>query len=567
MEKFFDEIVIRGKKYVPIKTLLRIPNKYEILEKASENFVFNKLYLFDFHISSKEICKIKIKVIGRVFNKDVCVFHSIKLDNVFKVNSKIPLCGEFSIENNIIYCSFPRIAYDLKPGIYPVYDENIGPKTLQEILSYTPKEYEFIKKMHYPNSLQDAQNVLDILGSHEIELIKSSFVKEKKEPLIKNSNVSLPFDLTEGQKKVLKDIYNDLESPYQTFRLIQGDVGSGKTLVAILSAAKVVENGKKVVLIAPTKILVSQLYENFKKYLNYDIVCTLDDKHFKEKIENAQIIIGTHALFYDVEIPNLGLLIIDEQHRFGVAARNKLLKTASLLMMTATPIPRTYEMILKSFLNISILEGKPKSAKVTTYVYSLSKTDEILDRIILNPGKKVFWISKTIKETEYFYEIAKDRINSYIVHGKIKDNKEIIDNFKYGIIFGTTVLEVGIDLPDLDIVIIYKADAFGLAQIHQLRGRVGRHKDGLCLLIGNKLSKLNTLKNMDCFQLANLDHNMRGYGKIGGVEQSGFESFFFLKEIRGNLVTNRTEPPITEDYKNEILILLKKYINLVKILY
>jgi ATP-dependent DNA helicase RecG len=567
MDKFFEEITIRGKKYIPAEVLLRIPKKYEVLEYAPKIFILNKLYLFTFEIITKETLKTRIKLRGKVFDQNVFIFHSVKLDNVFKPGTKIQLCGEFFIENGDIYCSFPRIAYDVKVGIYPIYEDNIGPKTLQEILSHTPPQYEFIKKLHYPENLQEAQKVLDILGYHEIEMIKSSFVREEKESMLKKCALQLPFVLTDGQKNVLNDIYEDLESKYQTFRLLQGDVGSGKTLVAILAAAKVVENGKKVVVIAPTKILVNQLYENFKKYLNYNIICTLGDRNFRKKIEDAQIIIGTQALFYDVEVPNLGLLIVDEQHRFGVAARNKLLKNASLLMMTATPIPRTYEMILKSFLNISVLEGKPKEVKVTSYVFSLSKTNEILEKIIRNPGKKVFWISKTIKETENFYELAKDKVPSYLVHGRIKDNNDIIANFKSGIIFGTTVLEVGIDLPDLDIVVIYKADTFGLAQIHQLRGRVGRHKDGLCLLLGNKLSKLNELKNMNCFQLADLDHNMRGYGKIGGVQQSGFESFFFLKEIRDNMVINRAEAPSLTIIDDKIICLLRKYINLTNILY
>lgn len=575
----FSGITIGRKKRRIIDVLFSVPKKYEVFHAIFQPIDFELTYIFDFNPVKRFNVGDKIKIYGMADGIEIVVFHSRKM--AFSFYSPVRISGKLSINPkklvetdggiNEIWCFYPNLAKKMEPGIYGEYEENYSPEVISRVLGLLPKDesFQIFRQLHRPVSLEEANLALARLGAHELEVIFSSLNKKPKVPNVKTPELKIPFVLTDQQKIVLNEIYQDLESSNQCFRLLQGDVGCGKTIVAILAAAKVIENGKKVVVLSPTTVLAYQLQKRFSEILKIPICFTPNNKNFRQEIADVSLIIGTHALFYDVEISNLGLLIIDEQHRFGVIARNKLMEnnSADLLMMTATPIPRSYEMILKSALKFSLISEKPNVSSVKTYIFPQSRRDEILKKaIVSSKTKKIFWICRRAQDTEILYELAKDQTNAFRTHGKLSDKHEIIQAFSKGILFGTTVLEVGIDVEDLDVIIVDEADKFGLAQIHQLRGRVGRHRDGVCFLIGENLEKLREIEKSDCFQLSEMDHKKRGYGQILGTVQSGLTSFHFLKTIENNRVINAIDRIYLPEYDKKILFLIREFLLVSEIL-
>ena len=403
----------------------------------------------------------------------------------------------------------------------------------------------------------------------------------------------LPFKLSNSQKLAINTIINEMSKPKQMIRLLQGDVGSGKTLVSFFSGLKAIYSGYQFVLMAPTEILASQHYKNFTDLVkNKNIeTCLLTSntnkdkkKEIYKKIANGEInaIIGTHSLFQEeLKYKNIGLIVIDEQHRFGLHQRLSLQKKskiqrADLLLMTATPIPRTLIQIKYGDIDVSELDNLTHRKITETSILSINKIDNLCNRLnkIINNNNKVFWVcpqilsnsgNKTSVMERYKYLQQKLNHPITLIHGKMNENdkneqlKNYINN-KSNILVATSVIEVGIDIKEANIIVIENADSFGLSQLHQLRGRVGRNdsKSWCVLLHDNNLNEVskNRLKiikeNSDGFDIAEQDMLMRGYGDILGIRQSGFTHYRVLNE-------DIVKELIAEASKDSKLILQKIY--------
>ncbi len=384
---------------------------------------------------------------------------------------------------------------------------------------------------------------------------------------------NLPFKLTKSQEKVLNEINEDLKSDTRMFRVIQGDVGSGKTIVSLLAIANVVESKHQCALMAPTEILARQHFYLVKKiFFNRNIqieflTAKTDLRKRKEILNNLKdgkidIIIGTHSLFQKkIDYKNLGLVIIDEQHKFGVKQRSDLANkggnNCDVLLMSATPIPRTMMMSLYGDMDISKIMEKPdKRKKIITLSKPEKKINELWSFIKkqLDLDNQVFWVCPLIQESAFLdYSSAKkkfDLINKKfpnkvgLIHGGLNkiEKEKVLNKFlkkEIFILVSTTVIEVGIDFPNANLIIIENANKFGLAQLHQLRGRVGRgNKQGICILLfkeglsKNAIKRIKLLKNSDDgFYIAEEDMKLRGFGDIIGYQQSGVKNFKFADPV------------------------------------
>src|SRR6266436_2622698 len=371
---------------------------------------------------------------------------------------------------------------------------------------------------------------------------------------------ALPFELTTAQKKVIAEIQSDLAAKYPMNRLLQGDVGSGKTVVAIAAILLAVEGGYQAAFMAPTQVLAEQHYTVLRRWLEPLGVklsirtAARQEESFLPLVEgneNADVIIGTHALLYEkVSFSNLGLAVIDEQHKFGVAQRARLTSrepAPDVLVMTATPIPRTITMTVYGDLDVSTLDEMPRGrGKIITAVRDSSKLGEVLAflRTQLEAGHQLYVVYPLIEESEKLeakaaateYERWRERLHPYpceLLHGRIPgpEKQEIMERFRRGetkVLISTTVIEVGVDVPNATVMLVENAERFGLAQLHQLRGRVGRgeHKSYCILLTDTKdplaLAKLAVLeKTNDGFEIAEADLRFRGPGDLLGTAQSG----------------------------------------------
>ena len=385
----------------------------------------------------------------------------------------------------------------------------------------------------------------------------------------------LKFLLTNDQLKTLKEINNDLCSSTKMFRLLQGDVGSGKTIVSLLSAFNTVNSGFQVALMAPTEILARQHYtlakEIFPKNINIKLISGKSDYKSKKIIldelskHKIDIIFGTHAIFQKkVNFKKLGLIIIDEQHKFGVNQRKRLSdkggNNCDVLLMTATPIPRTLTMTMYGDMDLSIIREKPKSRKpIKTYSKLESKIDEVVKFIKkeIKLENQIFWVcplieeskkidhSSAVKKFEYLNKLFPNQVS--LLHGKtdIEEKEIILNRFlknEFKILVSTTIIEVGIDFPNANVIIIENANKFGLSQLHQLRGRVGRgDKESTCILMfksnlsENAKKRINILKDTnDGFIISEEDMKIRGFGDILGFKQSGIKNFKLADPIHNN---------------------------------
>ena len=421
---------------------------------------------------------------------------------------------------------------------------------------------------------------------------------------LKEFKESLPFPLTNAQTKVVRDILRDQKALCPMNRLIQGDVGSGKTIVALIAIFNVIKNGYQSVLMAPTEILATQHYEEAKKVFskfNIEIelltggTSTKEKKRIKERIKSDEpiLVIGTHALFQeDVEFGKLGLIITDEQHRFGVEQRSRLMnkgKKADCIVMTATPIPRTLALYLYSDLDVSVIDELPPGRKkIDTRYYEDSQRDIGYELAYdeIKKGRQVYIVCPLIEEDE------KEQLNSVetlydkltntvfrnlrveILHGKMKGSEkdEIIRRFKNhesDVLISTTVIEVGVNVPNASVMIVENAERFGLAQLHQLRGRVGRGQyESFCILIAKAKSNI-TKKRMiimtessDGFLISEQDLKLRGAGEMFGQKQSGDAGFALAnlyddinilrcaKQEAANIL--KDDSPINRELVNEI---------------
>tara|TARA_B100000963_G_scaffold285534_1_gene254489 strand:+ start:259 stop:2310 length:2052 start_codon:yes stop_codon:yes gene_type:complete len=483
--------------------------------------------------------------------------------------------------------------YSLTDGI----SEKIYNKIINQILNNLPNLKEWhsrnildkfdniswnnsIKELHKPENIgKFKSNFYQRLAFDEIFstfLVNSEIRKKikrvkKKNKIIntyKQSSIidSLEFSLTNDQLETLGEINKDLSSNHKMFRLLQGDVGSGKTIVSLIAAYNTVNSGFQVAVMAPTEILARQHYNLAKKIypknLNVELISGKSDNKLKKiilkKLENNKIniIFGTHAIFQkNVLFKKLGLIIIDEQHKFGVNQRKKLSdkggNNCDVLLMTATPIPRTLTMTIYGDMDISIIRQKPKNRKpIKTYSKLESNIDDVLKFIKkeINLGNQIFWVCPLIEESKKIdhssaiqkFEYLKKKFPNQVclLHGKTDtDEKEkILNNFlnnKFKILVSTTIIEVGIDFPNANVIIIENANKFGLSQLHQLRGRVGRgNKNSSCILMfksnltENAKKRIKILKDTnDGFIISEEDMKIRGFGDILGFKQSGIKNF------------------------------------------
>ena len=436
---------------------------------------------------------------------------------------------------------------------------------------------EALATIHFPKDNLSVQKARERLKFEELFYIQLQILRQMKRreqnegfrmPIVGKAfheqYNSLPFPLTNAQKRVLREIQTDLKSGKQMNRLLQGDVGSGKTIVALLTALLAVDNGYQACIMAPTEILANQHYETITQLLGtLDVNCQLltgstttkQRQPLHEQLRNGEIdiLIGTHALIEkDVQFANLGLCIIDEQHRFGVAQRAKLweknVRPPHVLVMTATPIPRTLAMTVYGDLHVSIIDELPPGRKpVHTLHYNIERRTTINQFITqqIDLGRQVYVVYPLIQENEKLdlqdlqngYNRLCEAFPNYrisMVHGQMraKDKDEQMIRFAKGetqILVATTVIEVGVNVPNASVMIIENAERFGLSQLHQLRGRVGRGADqSYCLLLTKLEISKDTRKRMDImvatndgFRIAEADLQLRGPGDLEGTQQSG----------------------------------------------
>ncbi len=464
------------------------------------------------------------------------------------------------------------------------------PEYLRKRLGLLPLD-QALKNIHFPTDqfiLSKAEYRLkfDELFINQLALVKQKKLRTDKIPgyvfekigdyFMKFYNEKLTFELTDAQKRVLKEIRRDFKSGHQCNRLLQGDVGSGKTVVALMSMLIALDNGYQACLMAPTEILAQQHYQTFTQMLDgLDInikLLTGSTKtrerriiHHQLQTGELQILIGTHALIEDtVQFKKLGLAIIDEQHRFGVAQRAKLWQKGKIpphvIVMTATPIPRTLAMTLYGDLDVSIIDQMPPGRKPVKTWHITERLRPKLYKFIrqqIHKGRQVYIVYPLIKESEKLdyenLEQGYERILQIfpppkysvgMVHGQMKpaEKEEQMRLFAEGktqILVATTVIEVGVNVPNATVMVIESAERFGLSQLHQLRGRVGRGSDqSYCILVTkDRLSKeaLARMRAMtrtnDGFKLAELDMKLRGPGDIFGTAQSGFPYLFKIANL------------------------------------
>ena len=547
-----------------------------------------------------------------------CVFFNSYEGYVKKI---LPLGKEITVSGKITYfknkyqLTNPKYISEDSSIIKQVHNtysltEGISEKIYNKIINQIIKKLPIFDEWHSKNIINKFGNITwnnSIIELHKPENIgnyKSNFYQRlaydeifstflvnseirRKIKKIKKKNKSinlklqklfikkLNFSLTNDQNKSLEEINNDLSSSTKMFRLLQGDVGSGKTIVSLIAAYNTVNSGFQVAVMAPTEILARQHYNLAKKIFpenkKIELISGKSDYKNKKEILNKlknneiDIIIGTHAIFQKNVIFNrLGLIIIDEQHKFGVNQRKKLSDKGGddcdVLLMTATPIPRTLTMTIYGDMDLSVIREKPKARKpIKTYSKLESKIEDVLNFIKkeIKLGNQIFWVcplieeskkidhTSSVKKFEFLKKIFPNQVS--LLHGKIEiDEKEkILDNFlnkKFKILVSTTIIEVGIDFPNANVIIIENANKFGLSQLHQLRGRVGRgSKDSTCILMfksnlsENAKKRINILKaSDDGFFISEEDMKLRGFGDILGFKQSGIKNFKLADPVQNS---------------------------------
>lgn len=459
------------------------------------------------------------------------------------------------------------------------------------VLLHTPptytdarQQYKLLAQLSARTHAACQRLIIEELAAHQLSLLyrRQQLHQHKapkcatKSPLADALFGALPFDLTGAQKRVMRDITADMALSIPMLRLVQGDVGAGKTLVAAGAAGYALDSGWQVAVMAPTEILAEQHLLNFKNWfepLGIGVGWLAGKQTAKQRREaleavaknTVQIVVGTHALFQEqVQFAKLGLVIIDEQHRFGVEQRMALTNkgvansTPHQLIMTATPIPRTLAMSVYGDMDTSIIDELPPGrTPITTVTIDRNRRDEVIERIAINceAGRQAYWVCSLVEESsvldaqaaEATYEDLNDRLDIRIglVHGKMKsaEKQAIMQAFKAGsldLLIATTVIEVGVDVPNASLMVIENAERLGLSQLHQLRGRVGRGSTkSFCVLLYQKplsetgTERLNVLRDStDGFVIAQKDLELRGPGELLGKRQTGNVGYYLADLIR-----------------------------------
>ncbi len=491
-------------------------------------------------------------------------------ENILETQNKYSLTdgltiNKYNIIINEVLKKLPDLDEWLNDDIKKKFNNIKWKEAILNIHSLDTKE--ILKSKYYKRLVFDELFAHFLLSSKirtKIKKIKKSqkIFKDCKEKLIQDLN----FKLTNDQEAAIKIINEDLKSKNRMFRLLQGDVGSGKTIVSMIAAVNCINAGYQTTFMVPTEILAKQHFSFAKKYLPKNVKIEMltgkskyaDRKKILENLKLGKIdfLIGTHALFQKkVEYNKLGLIIIDEQHKFGVRQRKDLSEkggnNCDVLVMSATPIPRTMMMTVYGDMDLTLIKEKPKNRKkIVTYSKLEDKISEIIRFVKKEISNKnqIFWVCPLIEESKkveqqsvvnkfkYLEKYFKNRIG--LIHGSLdKDERnKILNNFldrKLDILVSTTVIEVGIDFPNANVIIIENADKYGLSQLHQLRGRVGRgSKQSYCILMfksslsENAKKRINILKSSDDgFVISEEDMKLRGYGDLLGFKQSGIKNF------------------------------------------
>lgn len=590
------------------------PYRFDVLAKRSiEDERFHDNFVSDGVVESSPVvsffkgrmnrltfrCNVQNKIIK------VTIFNRAFLKNNIKPGSVVTVIGKYNPKSetltasNILLKALPNgleiiPVYHLCKGITSKQMKNFInnaisvsdisnniPKALKDKYGFMDEE-EAIKVVHNPACEKELKNALKTLKYEEIftymkkvrELKKKNeehndlFVKNVNEKLVNDFINNLPFELTSDQKKVIDEMISDLKSDVKMNRLLQGDVGSGKTIVAFVLAYASFTAGYQSALMAPTEILAIQHFENASKLFNdtnFKIglltgkMPAKEKKEVYEKLERKEIdlLVGTHALISDkVTWNNLGLVITDEQHRFGVNQRLALKNKSDapdVLMMSATPIPRTYALTIYGDTDVSSIKQKPKGR--LPVITSVKKTDELKDVLegiygALKNGNQAYVIAPMIEENEetdytnvndlkHKFELAFKNYTVEILHGKMtnEEKDKVMNDYlegKINILISTTVVEVGVDVKNATVMVIFDADRFGLSTLHQLRGRVGRNDlQSYCYLISDKdKERLKIMEETtDGYKISEADFKLRGQGDLFGNRQSGALSFR-LSDVR-----------------------------------
>ena len=623
-----------GPKTVNLLKKKKINNIFDLLWKLPRTFTDRSLSskIRDLHIGENQTItiipqKYYFPRVRNLPNKVLCTDDTGELDCIFfnsyegYVKKILPLGKEITISGKINrfrnryqltnpkYISENSSLIRKKHNTYSLTDgisEKVYNKIIDQIINKLPileewhsedilnkfNNYSWNKsiiELHKPENIgKNKKKFYQRLAFDEIfstflvnSEIRKKVKKNKKESKVFDLNKqnkiieTLEFSLTNDQLKAIREINNDLCSSTKMFRLLQGDVGSGKTIVALISAFNSINSGFQVALMAPTEILARQHFnlakKIFPKNLEIELISSKTDTKEKKvilnKLENHKIdiIFGTHAIFQKkVLFKKLGLIIIDEQHKFGVNQRKRLSdkggNNCDVLLMTATPIPRTLTMTIYGDMDLSIIREKPKTRKpIQTYSKIETKIEDILKFINkeIKLGNQIFWVCPLIEESKKLdhasalkkFEFLKKKFPNQVslLHGKTnpEEKESILNNFlekKFDILVSTTIIEVGIDFPNATVIIIENSNKFGLSQLHQLRGRVGRgNKNSTCILMfksnlsENARKRINILKKTnDGFLISEEDMKLRGYGDILGFKQSGIKNFKLADPIQNN---------------------------------
>ena len=567
------------------------------------------------------------------------------IKKVLPLNQSVIISGKINYYKNNYQITNPTYIKPINQveeiaKIFPKYSMTEGlleknyRKLIENVITKIDDDFEwhdknFLKNNNFKNlkstlnKLHNPQDNLDIFSNDYRRLVYDEIlsnlltlysarkvvkVKKKRKKIYKNKlsdiiKENFSFELTSGQNKILSEIDKDLRSEMRMFRLLQGDVGSGKTILALIAAAKVLEDEFQVAFMAPTEILAKQHYDLainlFKKtninigLLTSKIVGTEKNKIINSISDgNINFLFGTHSLFQKkIKFANLGFIIIDEQHKFGVKQRIKLAKkggdNCDVLTMSATPIPRTMMLSFFGDMDISILNEKPKYRKeIVTLIKPESKLNEIIPLIKrqIKSNYQIFWVCPLIEKSKKLnFSSAKNKFddinklfpnNTGLIHGNmsIEQRNKVLNSFinkKIKILVSTTIIEVGINFPDANIIIIEDSNKFGLSQLHQLRGRVGRGNSvSYCILMYKKNLSVNAKKRLKIlretnngFIIAEEDLKIRGHGDLLGFQQSGIKNFKFADPVHHKDLFLSAENKINTFNSNS----LKKYETLIKL--
>lgn len=580
------------------------PYKYKLYHPVTlDNYEENTEVLINGYVASDA----KIYYIKRNLNKisfrlntgtkliNVTIFNRPFIKQHLLLNKYISVIGKYNIKTNTFTASDIKLTPIIKDEIEPIYHTTQGLKqvNIHKIINnllekniYVPslipeeyiKEYSLldkltaIKEIHNPtstNNLKQAEICLKYeelfeytLKINYLKYLKdkttTSYIKTFDTSKLDNLISSLPFKLTDSQVNAVEDIKNDFNSPKHMNRLILGDVGSGKTIISFLALYMNYLSGYQGVLMAPTEILIKQHYENIKKILtdlNIEILTGSTTKKDRDKIienlKNGQIdiLLSTHSVLNDdVVFKNIGLVVTDEQHRFGVNQRKNLQnkgENVDVLYMSATPIPRTLALTIFKDMDITEIKTKPLNRKPKiTKLYKTSEIKEVLYEMLdeIKKGHQIYVVSPLIENEEentklasvnYLYEKINVALNGKVpigvLHGKLKNEEKenIMNDFKSNktkILISTTIIEIGVDVSNATMIVIFNAERFGLATLHQLRGRIGRNDiESKCILISDyDTPRLKILEESeDGFYISEKDFELRGAGDLFGVKQSG----------------------------------------------